>query len=115
MKKNNDHTALKIHEEEFDFFKISKPKQELVNLKDTSKQEPSSKFIIAGLFLIAFMWNFLGQVLRDANRTEMQAFCVTTKLDTKICSTGKIGPEQLNAIIQRVQEEAVQEKIEERK
>jgi hypothetical protein len=28
MKKNNDHTALEMHEEEFDLFKISKPKQE---------------------------------------------------------------------------------------
>lgn len=61
--------------------------------------------------MIVFMWHLLGQALQDANRAEMQAFCIKTQLDTEICSTGQIGPDQLNAIAQRVQEDAIAAKI----
>lgn len=52
-------------------------------------------------------WYCLGQ-MQDA---EMKAFCIKTQLDTEICSTGRIGPKELNTIVQRVQEDATVAKI----
>ncbi|WP_205191330.1 hypothetical protein [Burkholderia sp. LMG 13014] len=46
MKKNNDHTALEMHEEEFDFFKISKPKEEPETHQEASEQEPTLKSVL---------------------------------------------------------------------
>ncbi|WP_146124270.1 hypothetical protein [Burkholderia multivorans] len=105
MKRN---TALEMQAEEFDFFKKHEPETQ----QKPSKQEPAIEAlwtVISVLLAIAvpLTWYCLGQM----HDTEMKAFCIKTQLDTEICSTGRIGPKELNTIVQRVQEDAIVAKI----